>query len=162
MRRIIPQRSAAGVPWTATGDIVRSAEKVDEPIYAFRPTPEVRTFGQIIGHVADANFGICATAIGEKPPVSDIETTITTKAALLKALKDSFAYCEKAYAGMTDAKGAEVVPFFGGQKLARVSILDFNTAHSYEHYGNMVTYMRMKGIVPASSEKPANLAGQGI
>ena len=69
-------------------------------------------------------------------------------------MADSVAYCQKAYSGLTDAGTAEVLPFFG-QKMARVSILDFNTAHDYEHYGNLVTYMRLKGIVPPSSEKQA-------
>lgn len=132
--------------------ITRAAEKVDEGMYAFKPVPEVRSFGQIVGHLADDNYLICAAANGEKPPAEGIEKTKTTKADLVKALADSLAYCGKAYAGLTDAKGAELVPFFGRQ-MARVSILDFNTAHNYEHYGNLVTYMRMKGIVPPSSEK---------
>ncbi len=134
-----------------SGYVTKSAEKVSEEIYAFKPTPEVRTFGQIIGHVADDHYVICAAAQGEKPPVEGIEKSKTTKADLVKALADSVAYCQKAYAALTDVSGAEVMPFFG-QKMARVSILDFNTAHDYEHYGNLVTYMRLKGIVPPSSE----------
>ncbi len=134
-----------------SGFVSRSADKVGEDLYSFKPTPEVRSFGQLVGHVADANFGICATAQGEKPPMQGIEKSKSSKADLVKALADSFAYCQKAYDSMSDARGAEVVPFFG-QKMARVSVLDFNTAHNYEHYGNMVTYMRLKGIVPPSSE----------
>jgi len=135
------------------GYVTRSADKVGEDLYSFKPTPEVRSFGQLIGHVAEENFGICATAAGEKPPMTDIEKTKTTKADLVSALAASVAYCNKIYSGMTDARGAEVVPFFGQLKLPRTSILDFNVAHDYEHYGNMVTYMRLKGIVPPSSEK---------
>ncbi len=134
-----------------SGFVSRSADKVGEDLYSFKPTPEVRSFGQLVGHVADANFGICAAAQGEKPPVQGVEKSKSSKADLVKALADSFAYCQKAYDSMSDARGAEVVPFFG-QKMARVSVLDFNTAHNYEHYGNMVTYMRLKGIVPPSSE----------
>jgi uncharacterized damage-inducible protein DinB len=136
-----------------SGYITRSADKVDEAVYAFKPTPEVRSFGQIIGHLADDNFAICAAAQGEKPPMEGIEKSKTAKADLVKVLADSFAYCGRIQASLTDEKGAEVMPFFG-QKMARVSILDFNTAHNYEHYGNLVTYMRLKGIVPPSSEKP--------
>ena len=138
--------------------VSRSADKVGEDLYSFKPTPEVRSFGQIIGHVADANFGICAAAQGEKPPVEGIEKSKTAKADLVKALADSFAYCQKAYAGLTDRSGAEMMPFFG-QKLTRISILDFNIAHTYEHYGNLVTYMRLKGIVPPSSEKAPGKSG---
>jgi uncharacterized damage-inducible protein DinB len=137
-----------------SGYITRSADKVDEATYAFKPTPEVRSFGQILGHVAEENYVFCSAALGEKPPVEGIEKSKTAKADLVKALADSVAYCGKAYASLTDASGADVLPFFG-QKLARVSILDFNVAHDYEHYGNLVTYMRLKGIVPPSSEKPS-------
>ena len=134
-----------------SGYVTKSADKVSEEIYAFKPTPEVRSFGQIVGHLADANYGICASAVGEKPPVTGIEKSKTAKADLVKALADSVAYCQKAYDGLTDANAADVMTFFG-QKMSRMSILDFNTAHEYEHYGNLVTYMRLKGIVPPSSE----------
>jgi uncharacterized damage-inducible protein DinB len=138
-----------------SGYLTRTSEKAPEEVYAFKPTPEVRSFGQIIGHVAEENYGICAAAQGEKPPVTGIEKSVTTKADLVKALADSVAYCQKAYAALTDKSGADMQPFFG-QKLSRLSILDFNTAHDYEHYGNLVTYMRLKGIVPPSSEpRPA-------
>lgn len=137
-----------------SGFVTKSAEKAPEELYAFKPTPEVRSFGQLIGHVAEDNFIICAAALGEKPPVEGIEKSKTTKTELVKALAESVAYCQKAYGGLTDAAAAQEMPFFG-RKMARVSILDFNTAHDYEHYGNLVTYMRLKGIVPPSSEKPA-------
>ncbi|MGE3512036.1 MAG: DinB family protein [Vicinamibacterales bacterium] len=133
------------------GNLVRTAEKVPEDLYSFKPTPEVRSLGQLIGHIADSQFGICATAAGEKPPQSGIEKSATTKAALSKALADSVAYCDKVIAGLDDAKGMEVIKFFTGPT-PRLGVLAFNTAHSYEHYGNLVTYMRLKGIVPPSSE----------
>ena len=97
---------------------------------------------------------ICAAALGEKPPAEGSEKSKTTKAEIVKALADSVTYCQKALGNLTDANAGEMMPFFN-QKLARVSILDFNTAHDYEHYGNLVTYMRLKGIVPPSSERQA-------
>ena len=132
------------------GNLSKSAEKVPEDVYSFKPTPEVRSFGQLIGHVADSQFSMCAAAAGEKPTQSGIEKSATTKAALTKALNDSIAYCDKVIAGMDDTKGVEVMKFFTGPT-TRHGVLSFNTAHSYEHYGNMVTYMRLKGIVPPSS-----------
>ena len=132
-------------------NLTKTADKVSEDLYSFKPTPEVRSLGQLIGHVADAQFGICATAAGEKPMQSGIEKSATTKAALSKALNDSIAYCDKVIASMDDTKGLEVTKFFGGP-MTRLGVLSFNTAHSYEHYGNLVTYMRLKGIVPPSSE----------
>jgi uncharacterized damage-inducible protein DinB len=127
-----------------------SAEKMPEENYSFKPTPEVRSFGQLVGHVADANYMFCATAMGEKPPVMGIEKTKTAKADLVQALNDSFAYCDKAYDSMTDAAGVATVKFFG-RDMPKLGILELNSSHDNEHYGNMVTYLRLKGIVPPSS-----------
>jgi uncharacterized damage-inducible protein DinB len=139
------------------GYIIKSAAKVPEEHYAFKPSPDVRSFGQLIGHIADSNYGFCAAVAGEKPPAggfdpaSSLEKSKTSKADLEKALADSFAYCDKVHAGMTDTAGAEVTKSFFGS-MARLSLLEFNTHHDFEHYGNLVTYMRLKGIVPPSSE----------
>lgn len=147
--------SAKGTFEYVKANIMKAAEQVSEADYAFKPTPEVRSFGQLIGHVANANYGICAAASGETKPDVDVEKTMTTKADLQKALGESFAFCDKAFAGMTDAKGAETVKFFGGTR-PRLAVLAFNTAHDFEHYGNIVTYMRLKGMVPPSSQKQGN------
>jgi uncharacterized damage-inducible protein DinB len=134
-------------------DIAKTAAKVPEELLSFKPTPEVRSMGQLLGHVADSQFSICAAAAGEKAPQSGIEKSMTTKADLTKAVNDSNAYCDKVIAGMDDKKGMEVVKFFTGPT-PRLNVLTFNIAHSFEHYGNLVTYMRLKGIVPPSSEPP--------
>jgi uncharacterized damage-inducible protein DinB len=134
------------------GAAVRAAEKMPEENYAFKPTPEVRSFGQLVGHVADANSMFCALAIGETNPSKNIEKTKTSKADLVAALKDAVAYCNKAFDSTTDAKGAEITKLFGSMNLARLTVFSLNTAHTDEHYGNMVTYMRLKGLVPPTSE----------
>ena len=135
-----------------SGEVIAAAEKMPEENYSFKPTPEVRSFGQLVGHVADAQYGMCSTAIGESNPSKGIEKTKTSKADLVSALKEAVAYCNKAYDGMTDAKGAEVVKMMN-YNVAKLTVLSVNTAHTDEHYGNMVTYLRLKGIVPPSSEK---------
>jgi uncharacterized damage-inducible protein DinB len=132
-------------------DVAKTATKVPEELYSFKPTPDIRSMGQLIGHIADAQFMMCAAAAGEKPPQSDIEKSMTSKAQLTKAVNDSIAYCDKVIAGMDDKKGMEIVQFFTGPT-PRLNVLTFNIAHSFEHYGNLVTYMRLKGIVPPSSE----------
>ncbi len=132
-------------------DILRSADKMPEDKYAFRPADTVRTFGQILAHVADGQYEFCGTAAGNHDD-KDVEHTAKTKAEIVAALKIAFAYCDAIYAGMTDAKAAELIPVFGGNKATRLSLLDFNVAHTGEHYGNLVTYMRIQGIVPPSSE----------
>jgi uncharacterized damage-inducible protein DinB len=134
-----------------SGFVVRSAEKVPEDLYAFRATPEVRSMAELFGHVADAMFAMCATAAGAKPPRTGIEKTVTTKPALVAALKEGVTYCNSVYDGMTDEKGKETVPFYFGPS-PRLSVLYFVVTHTYEHYGNLVTYMRLKNIVPPSSE----------
>lgn len=134
--------------------VVAAAAKMPEENYAFKPTPDVRSFGQLVGHVADANFAICSQAAGEaNPNKGSIEKTKTSKADLVAALNDAVAYCGKAFDGMTDAKGSEMIQMFSFH-LARLTVLSLNTAHTNEHYGNMVTYMRLKGIVPPTSENP--------
>jgi uncharacterized damage-inducible protein DinB len=134
------------------GNITKSAEKVAEDLYSFKPTPEVRSFGQVVAHVADANYMICGTASGTKGPEGSVEKTKTSKADLQKALADSFAFCDAAWAGLSEPKAAEAVDMFGMPQ-TRLTALVFNTAHNFEHYGNLVTYMRLKNIVPPSSER---------
>jgi uncharacterized damage-inducible protein DinB len=133
------------------GYIARAAEKVPEDLYAFRPTPEVRTMGELFGHIADGYMEMCSTAGGGKPPRTNIEKGVTGKANLVKALADGATYCDEVFAAMNDRKGIETVPFYFGQT-PRVSVLYFAVTHAYEHYGNLVTYMRLKNIVPPSSE----------
>lgn len=133
------------------GFVIAAAEKMPESNYSFRPAETVRTFGQIVGHVADDEYYFCSTVQGEQRP-SDIEKTVTSKADLVAQLKQAFAYCDAVYNSFDDSRAAEKIktPFGNRTKL---SMLDFNTAHMYEHYGNIVTYMRIKGLVPPSSEK---------
>ena len=144
--------SEKGFYTVVSGQVIAAAEKMPEQNYSFKPTPEVRSFGQIVGHVADAQYYFCSTATGEPSPMKDIEKTKTSKADLVAALKDAVAYCNKAYAGMTDAQGSQTVKFMG-YDTAKLTVLSVNTAHADEHYGNMVTYLRIKGIIPPSSEK---------
>jgi uncharacterized damage-inducible protein DinB len=131
-------------------NVLRTAEKVPEDLYSFRPTPEVRTLGQLIAHEADGQYEMCGAAAG-KPVQKDVEKNVNGKTALIAALKESFAYCDAVYAKMTDADAATLVDMFG-QKVTKIGVMDFNIAHTDEHYGNLVTYMRLKGIVPPSSE----------
>jgi uncharacterized damage-inducible protein DinB len=133
--------------------ITKAADQMSEADYAFKPTPEVRSFGQLVAHVADANYMICGAAAAEKPPAAEVEKTKTTKPDIQKGLADSFAYCDKIYGGMTDAQAATPVSFFGNS-MPKLAVLSFNTSHDFEHYGNIVTYMRLKGLVPPSSQRP--------
>jgi len=144
--------TSQGMYAIAKNDITRSADKIPENLWSFQPTPEVRTIGQLFAHVADGQYEFCGVASEGKAADKGIEKTAKTKAEIVAALKQAFAYCDAAYAKMTDASAVETVPFFGRQ-LTRIGAMDFNFAHTMEHYGNLVTYMRIKGIVPPSSER---------
>ena len=150
-----PLSAGAKAQFTGISSFVtRSADKIPEKLFSFRATPEVRTIAQLFGHIADAYFGMCAAADGGKPPQQGLEQSATSKAALVKALAEGVAYCQSVMDRMTDQKGSESVPFYFGPT-PRLSILYFVTTHTYEHYGNLVTYMRLNKIVPPSSEEPA-------
>ena len=139
--------------------LARAAEKMPENFYGMRPgaQPEVRTFGQLIGHLANFNFRWCSDAKGEKNPMEEIDfEKLTSKADLVKALNSALTYCDSVYATLTDANSKDMVQGTrdDGTKVPvlRVSRLISNFAHNNEHYGNLVTYMRIKSIVPPSSE----------
>jgi uncharacterized damage-inducible protein DinB len=134
------------------GNIIKAAEQMPAEHYAFKPTADVRSFGELVGHVANANYMICSLASGaENPSKANIEKTVTDKAALAKALNESFAFCDAQFDAL-GAKAPEVIAMFG-MKMPRLNALQFNSAHDMEHYGNMVTYMRLKGLVPPSSQR---------
>lgn len=131
-----------------------SADVMPEAKYGFKPVDSVRSFGAILAHVAGATYEYCAAAKGEAPPhkEAEFEASAKTKADIVKALDGSIAYCDSVYATLDDAKAAAVMPgAFGGPPAARAASLIGNTNHFNEHYGNLVTYMRINGLVPPSS-----------
>jgi uncharacterized damage-inducible protein DinB len=135
----------------STAWIERAADKMPEEEYAFKPDPAVRSFAQILGHIADANYTFCSGVLGEASPSPGVEKTKATKAELKLALHAAFTYCSRAYDALTDAAAGETVKAFG-QERNKLGVLWFNASHNLEHYGNLVVYMRLKGIVPPSSE----------
>ena len=133
----------------AHGYVLRAAEQMPESLYSFKAAPTVRSFGQLVGHVADAQAMFCAIGLGEAPANTGYEQK-TTKADLIAGLKASAALCDRAYA-QTDAAVAAPIKLFGRDS-NRAFALSLNGAHSFEHYGNIVTYIRLKGMVPPSSQ----------
>ena len=118
--------------------------------YGFKPAPRVRTFGQILGHVAEEQYFFCSSVKGEQK-AADVEKAKTSKADLLATLRDSFAYCDAAYDGVTDATAIQMIKV-GQSQHTRLRMLWGNTVHDNSHYGNLVTYLRIKGLVPPSTE----------
>lgn len=143
--------SARAVWSQVTGYITKAGEQMPEAQYSFRPTSKVRTFGQLIGHVAGAQNMICAAALGEpQKSEDDIEKNVKTKAGLVAAMKASTEYCARAYA-QTDQQSSAMTTLFGSSN-SRMFALIMNATHNGEHYGNLVTYLRIKGMVPPSSQ----------
>ena len=131
--------------------ILGSVEKVPADAYGFKPTDAVRSFGQLVGHVADSQYTFCSVAMGEKRPEIAVEKSKTSKDELVAALKDAFAYCDKAYSSINDTTATETVKLFR-RDMPRFGVLGVNNLHTSEHYGNIITYMRLKNIVPPSSD----------
>src|SRR5713226_990958 len=109
-------KSASGYPKMVqkqvTAWIEGAAEKMPDEQYAFKPDPAVRSFGQILGHIGDANYLFCSAVMGENSPSPGIEKTKTTKKELRDALHDAFSYCNRAYDTLTDASANETVKAF--------------------------------------------------
>lgn len=148
-----PQVSSSQVLYgNAKNNVVKSADMISDELWNWRPTPKVRTFGELFAHIADGQYEFCGAAVEGKPVDKGIEKTAKTKAEVVAALNQAFAYCEAGYKKMTEASAAETVTFFG-RPMTRISIMDFNAAHTMEHYGNLVTYMRLKDMVPPSSKQ---------
>ena len=132
-------------------NVAGSAAAMPESEYGFKPAPTVRTFGQILGHLVNEHYAMCSGVKGEKNPheATDYEKT-TAKADMVKALTASIAYCDAVYAGFSDSAAFGTLELFG-EKHSKIGVLQLNVTHDSEHYGNLMTYLRMKGIVPPSS-----------
>jgi uncharacterized damage-inducible protein DinB len=146
-----------GMHATVARDLTEAAALMTVDEYAFRPTPEMRTFAELVGHLANANVFFCAQARGDKPPTTINYEKVPDRDSLMRGLSDALAYCDTAVAGTTDANLSSMVKLIGpgDHQTARGALLMFNTTHNNEHYGNMVVYLRLKGHVPPSSARAA-------
>ena len=134
------------------GNILKAAEQIPEDKYSFQPTKDVRTVGALFAHIADAQNFFCSQLSATPKQYSDaVEKTAKTKAELVAALKASFAACDAAYASVTDAKLTTPITVFGNP-VNYAAVLTMNASHDWEHYGNIVTYMRILGMTPPSSQ----------
>ncbi len=135
--------------------IIRAAEKMPDAEYGFKPTPQVRTFGELVAHVAEAHAFICGLGVAPKQD----QTKRTSKADLVKYLRDSYVLCDIAVNSLTDAKATQTFKMMG-QEQTILSGLWGNVVHDNETYGTMAVYLRLKGQVPPSSEGPPSGDGK--
>lgn len=149
--------SAKAMQVSIARNLAEAAEAMPAESYDFKPTPAIRSFAQLIGHVTDVNYFFCSQATGASYPSKTSASALTAKDAALKALKDSLAYCDHVYAELTDTNFGDhaTVGGFGNKptQTTRGQVLIFNTTHNNEHYGNVVLYLRLKGITPPSTAR---------
>ena len=152
------QRAYAGIK----ANLTEAADKLSEADYTWRPSPEIRPYGGQFAHTANAQFNACAAAKGEPNPngTANLEQTKTTRADIIKALADSFAYCDPVFAALTDQSAVELVRQ-GQNQVARGAVLANLVAHSNEEYGVITVYLRTKNLVPPSTERAQRGRGMG-
>jgi hypothetical protein len=129
-------------------NLTQMAEVMPEESYSFKPTADIRTFAQMVAHVADAQARLCSAASGQ--PKSLDAASKTTKADLVAALKESSSMCDAAWDSLTEATAHETVKL-GPAERTKLGTLEYNSVHSNEEYGYMAIYLRLKGIVPPST-----------
>lgn len=149
------QRSYDGVKRNLT----EMAAKMPDADFSFKPAPESRSYGQIFGHVANSQFNTCSALKGEaNPNQGNDNEKKATKAEFVKALGDSFAYCDAAFSALTDANVTELIKQ-GQNEVARAAAAANLISHSNEMYGTGAVYMRLKGLVPPSTERATRKPG---
>ena len=135
--------------WEATrSKIVRIAEEVPETKYDYKATPEVRSFREILVHLARENHLYMGYAAGTGRPDVSRFNNLRSRTEILKALSESYDYGAKILADMNDQKLLETVSFFRGQQVPRLTAVLANMKDNHEHYGQLVVYLRVNGIVP--------------
>lgn len=143
------QRSYAGLK----ANILKSADKMPAENYAYRPTPEVRTFARVVNHVTEAQLHSCGALNGTAPAaLPKVPAETADKAEIVAALQASFAECDKAYAALTEANMLQTLTI-GPTTRARFGLAWGNVSHDNEQYATLALYLRLKGLAPPSSEK---------
>jgi DinB superfamily len=144
-------------------DLTEAAEKMPEADYGFKPgsMPEVRTYGEVIAHVADGQFSTCASVKGVANPYQgkDVAHTLTRKAEIIRALADSFAFCDDVFSSLTDASVTDFIKLGQGE-VQRGAALVGLVAHNAEMYGISTVYLRSKNLVPPSTERQRGRGGR--
>jgi hypothetical protein len=135
-------------------NLTETAQKFGEADYQYRPSPDIRVFGAQLAHVANSQFNACSAAKGEPNPNQgqNLEQTKKTRDEIIKALADSFAYCDPVFEKLTDQAALELVRQ-GQNEASRGGILSNLIVHGNEEYGILTVYMRTKGMVPPSTER---------
>ena len=134
-------------------NILKAATEMPDDAYTYKPEPDIRTFARVVNHVSEAQLRVCGTVNHTAPAdLFKVPAETADKTAIVEALKASFAECDKAYGSATDANLTEIFTL-GKATRSRVGALWGNVSHDNEQYATLALYMRLKGLVPPSSEK---------
>jgi uncharacterized damage-inducible protein DinB len=136
-------------------NLMAAADEFPAEKFAFKPTPAQMSFGEIVVHLSQGNDYLCGSIGGVKAPTRAKVDHDDAKPALVARLKETFAFCDQALAGVTDANLAEQLPFFGGRKLSRAAIMTLTTGDWADHYSQSAIYLRLNGLLPPTAKKPA-------
>ena len=146
--------SVTNMHMTIRRNLIEAAEAMPAADFGFKPTPEIRSFAELLGHVTAANYFFCSMAKGEQSVFKP--SNASDKQSVVKALGDSLTHCDGVYKETTDANANQMVKIAGpggATQSTRALVLMFNTTHNNEHYGNIVLYLRLKNIVPPSTAR---------
>jgi hypothetical protein len=145
--------SATEIFQRQSGYIVAAAEQMPADKYGYHPTPDQWTYGKIVSHVIQANFGVCGMLSGDGPGKGPTVTDTTPKDQLVPVLKQSFETCQKALEGLQDSSLGGTITYFRGAKKPRARALIELTDDLEDHYSQMASYLRLNGMLPPSAKK---------
>ena len=134
-------------------NILKAADKMPADAYSYKPTPDIRAFGRVVNHVTEAQMRVCSVLNGGTFDPKTVPAETADKAAIVNALKASFAECDKAYESLKDGQLMEVLSVGPMGKRSRIGLAWGNVSHDNEQYATLALYLRLKGLVPPSSEK---------
>ncbi|HUQ20251.1 MAG TPA: DinB family protein [Gemmatimonadaceae bacterium] len=138
----------------AAKNLIAASEELPGDKYGFKPTPAQMSFGDIVGHLSQGNDYLCGNIGGMKAPARSKIPATATKAVMMARLKETFAFCDQALGGLTDAKLAEPLPWFDGSKKTRAWVMTATTADWADHYSQQAIYLRLNGKLPPTAKKP--------
>lgn len=136
-------------------NLIAAAEEFPADKFGYKPTPAQMSFGDIVVHLSQGNDYLCGSIGGMKAPTRTKVDHDDGKPALIARLRETFAFCDQALAPLTDASLAEQLPFFGGRKMSRASIMTLTTGDWADHYSQSAIYLRLNGLLPPTAKKPA-------
>ena len=139
----------------AAKNLIAASEEMPASKYGFKPTPAQMSFADIVEHLSMGNDFLCGNIGGMKAPTRTKVATTAGKVALMARLKETFAFCDQALAGLDDSKFTESLPWFGGSKVNRATMMTATTADWADHYSQQAIYLRLNGLLPPTAKKPA-------